>query len=109
MGDIRVLQEKCVTPWLVANGFDVGPELAALGLAEEVGEVCRAVLKQSQGVRGTHEHWQDEIKKELGDVVIKCADVARACGIDLSDAVWQRWYDVESTHDWRRAYAHREE
>jgi NTP pyrophosphatase (non-canonical NTP hydrolase) len=70
-----------------------------LGLAEEVGEVCRAVLKQHQGIRGTHEEWQEEIQKELGDVFIKLCHVATTAGIDFRGAITVRWADVRK-RDW---------
>ena len=105
------LQDE-VTPWANHNfgvpGHDptrtrVG---STLGLCEEVGEVARAVLKQHQGIRGTFEEWQDEIIKELGDVVIKCAEVAAICGIDLNAAVARRWFDVQERDFKKDAQGH---
>lgn len=67
---------------------------ATLGLAEEAGELCRAVLKQHQQIRGTHAEWQAEIEKELGDVMIKCFDVAARAGIDMAEALDERWGSI---------------
>jgi NTP pyrophosphatase (non-canonical NTP hydrolase) len=67
---------------------------STLGLAEEAGEVCRAVLKQEQAIRGSWADWQEEIEKELGDVIIKACDVASTAGIDLTGAVIERWAGV---------------
>ena len=71
-----------------------------LGLAEEVGEVCRAVLKADQGIRGTREEWMRELEKELGDVFIKLVDVAAIHGIDIEDAVVKRWAEIRR-RDWQ--------
>lgn len=76
-------------PWA-----DEGPVETTLGLAEETGELCRAVLKMHQGIRGTRGEWMAEARKELGDVVIKACDVATVLGIDLVDAVDERWQQV---------------
>ena len=65
-----------------------------LGLAEEAGEVARAVLKRHQAIRGTHEEWTQEVWKELGDVLIKAAAIANKEGIDLEDVIVARWADV---------------
>lgn len=76
-------------PWA-----DDPPAIVALGLGEEAGEVQRAVLKQHQQIRGTHEEWQLEAKKECGDVFIKLCALAESMGFDLEDAIRQRWADV---------------
>jgi len=100
---IQIYQEDI---WLWSEGnFGDAEEcpsvVAVVGLAEEAGEVCRAVLKQHQGIRGTAEEWQAEIEKELGDVFIKLCDVASRSGIDLFEAIDARWHDV-SQRNWKR-------
>lgn len=86
--------QRGVAAW-VAHNFGESTRVAeALGLAEEVGELCRAVLKQEQGIRGTYEEWDEEIAKELGDILIKLTSVATACGVDLDRAVVDRWATV---------------
>ena len=76
-------------PWA-----DEPPTMTTLGLAEEVGEVCRASLKLAQGIRGTQEEWLAEIEKELGDVFIKLLDVASVYGINAEHALVRRWADI---------------
>lgn len=71
-----------------------------LGLAEETGELCRAVLKRYQGIRGEASYWSDEVRKEVADVVIKAHDVAGMEGFDLMMAVAERWADVVR-RNWR--------
>jgi NTP pyrophosphatase (non-canonical NTP hydrolase) len=99
MTDIRALQGE-VNAW-VEHNFGHDNELATVGgLAEEVGEVMRAAVKRSQGIRGTREEWDAELRKESADVFIKLCDVASFYGFDLADAVVERWTKV-SARDWR--------
>jgi NTP pyrophosphatase (non-canonical NTP hydrolase) len=70
---------------------DEKPTATALGLAEETGEVCRAVLKHEQGIRGTSDEWEAEVAKELGDVFIKLCDVAGSFGLSLQRCIEERW------------------
>jgi NTP pyrophosphatase (non-canonical NTP hydrolase) len=67
----------------------------ALGLAEEAGEVCRAVLKRIHGTRGTTEQWTAEIRKEAGDVVLVLLGLASYEGFSLAQAVVDRWAETE--------------
>jgi NTP pyrophosphatase (non-canonical NTP hydrolase) len=89
-----------VKDWKLENFDEESITETTLGLAEETGELCRAVLKRYQGIRGDKEYWSHEIKKEVADVVIKAHDVAAKEGFDLMVAVAERWDDV-SRRDWR--------
>jgi len=84
-----------VEKWVEHNFGKGTPMSAVVGLAEEVGELCRAILKQYQQVRGSYTEWQEEIKKELGDVFIKICDVANEADIDLSTGIKSRWTEVK--------------
>lgn len=100
VGNIRHLQEE-ISYWISRN-FGNDNELATVGgLAEEVGEVCRAAVKRSQGIRGTREEWDAELRKEVADVFIKLVDVAQFYGFDLADAIAARW-DTIKRRDWKR-------
>lgn len=86
--------QKQVATWAKQNFPDDNRETVVLGLAEEVGEMARAALKRYQGIRGTAQEWEAELRKEIGDVFIKLVHVAAIWDIDLEDAVLDRWYDV---------------
>ena len=89
-----------VAEW-VRHNFGNDNELATVGgLVEECGEVMRAAVKRSQGIRGTREEWDAELRKESADVLIKLCDVAAFYGFDLSEAVATRWGQVRQ-RDWR--------
>lgn len=99
MSDISTYQ-GVVNAW-VEHNFGHGNELAAVGgLAEEVGEVMRAAVKRSQGIRGTREGWDAELRKECADVFIKLCDVAGFYGFDLDQAIKDRW-KVVGARDWK--------
>lgn len=99
MNDIRELQDQ-VNTW-VEHNFGHDNELATVGgLAEEVGEVMRAAVKRSQGIRGTREEWDAELRKECADVLIKLCDVASFYGFDLAAATAARWGKVRQ-RDWK--------
>jgi NTP pyrophosphatase (non-canonical NTP hydrolase) len=87
-----------VAVWSNRNfgGPDLYPvEIAALGMGEEAGELQRAILKRWHNIRGTHEEWTEEIKKELGDCFIKLCDVASRAGLGLEECIDQRWDTVK--------------
>ena len=96
---LTTLQDD-VQQWVVRN-FGTDNELATVvGLVEEVGEMCRAVVKRSQGIRGSEEEWTAELRKESADVLIKLCDIAQFNGFSLAEAVAERWGKVRQ-RDWR--------
>lgn len=67
-----------------------GIELQALGVAEESGELCHAVLKYKQGIRGydfakTH----DEVGDAIGDIIIYAMGVADMLDISVEEALYK--------------------
>jgi len=89
-----------VKEWKLENFDEENITETTLGLAEETGELCRAVLKRYQGIRGEAAYWSEEVRKELADVVIKAHDVAGKEGFDLTVAVAERWEDIR-LRNWR--------
>lgn len=89
-----------IAAWVERNFGETRSPLSVVGgLAEETGEVCRAAVKDDQGIRGTHEEWMEELQKEVGDVYIKLVDVATFYGFDLQDAIEKRWSSIRM-RDW---------
>ncbi len=89
-----------VRQWVLHNFGPTLLDVTTLGLVEEVGELCRAILKRDQGVRGSYEEWTAEIRKEQGDVMIKLLDLADTARFDLVEAAADRWA-VVSERDFR--------
>ena len=87
-----------ILPWVRHNFPDENLSTALLGLCEEVGEAARCQVKATQGIRGTEEQWMAELRKEIGDVVIKAAHVCIVEGWSLDAVVRERW-DVVKQRD----------
>lgn len=95
--DFKTLQEE--QRGALARNLPLGTytvELQALNVAEEAGELCRAVLKRAQGIRGTREEWEGEIRKEIGDVILSAGHVAHIMNWDLGELVQERWNEVKT-------------
>lgn len=69
-------------------------EEQALVLAEETGEVCRAVVKRSQGLRGTHVEWTARIQAEVADAHLTLLAIAATEGFDLAAATARKWAKI---------------
>ena len=94
-----VSMQQSVQAWAAHNIPANDPAHQALNVAEEAGELCRAVLKRVQGIRGTREQWTAEVRKEAADVVLSLYNLAIIEGFDLDEAVRERWQAVEQ-RDW---------
>ena len=81
-----------VAAWLTDN---FGPsrcvEHQVLVLTEEVGELCRAVVKRAQGIRGSRAHWTEQVRAEAADVLITLLAIAATEGFDLQHAAADKW------------------
>ena len=96
--------QATVAAWLNDNfGPNRCVEHQVLVLAEEVGELCRAVVKRAQGIRGTHTAWTAQVRAEAADVLITLLALAATEGFDLHHAAADKWVVVTG----RDATAHR--
>jgi NTP pyrophosphatase (non-canonical NTP hydrolase) len=59
----------------------------ALGVAEESGELCHAVLKRDQGIRGTYTENTDKMRDAIGDIAIFAMQICSAEGWDFEQVV----------------------
>lgn len=67
-------------------------ECRGLALAEEAGEVARAILKREharrgEGDRNKERDWTENLRKELSQVVVVAMSIAQHEGFSLGDAV----------------------
>lgn len=69
-------------------------EIQTLQMVEEAGEVCRAIVKRHQGIRGSYEEWTTKLRQELGDVFISLNNVAELAGFDLMVVSVLRWDEI---------------
>lgn len=72
-----------------------------MGVVEEVGELHHAILKQEQGIRGTHAEHEEAAKDAVGDIVIYLADVCTCRGWDMAEIIQTTWARVK-LRDWRK-------
>ena len=95
--NLRELQEW-QREWSLRNFGEQPAHRGVLGVAEEVGELCHAVLKSEQGIRN---QTTDEIADAIGDIVIYLAQVATSHKLDLSLCVKNAKWVCEQ-RDWRK-------
>jgi NTP pyrophosphatase (non-canonical NTP hydrolase) len=64
-----------------------------LGIIEEVGELSKAVLKKSQGIRGSSEKHDSDAVDAIGDIMIYLMNYLNANRQDISEPYSKTWYD----------------
>ena len=77
--------QKSVDDWFKEIGADYwNPQSMGLRMAEEVGELCRAI-NNKYGDRPGKEGEEDKIDEELGDILFTAVCIANKLKIDLGD------------------------
>jgi NTP pyrophosphatase (non-canonical NTP hydrolase) len=102
--NLRQLQAE-LAPWVAHNFGDRPWQQPLMGVAEEVGELNHALLKQWQGIRGMREEHEAAAKDAVADIVIYLADLCNARGWDFGAIVEETWARV-SKRDWRADAVH---
>jgi NTP pyrophosphatase (non-canonical NTP hydrolase) len=75
--------------------------LQALGVCEEAGELAHAVLKMTQGIRGTEKEHLNEAADAVGDIVIYLAGLCSSLELSLQACVDEAWLQVLE-RDWSK-------
>lgn len=86
--------QRSVRNWLGDNFPPIDLATLQLLLTEEVGELSRAIAKRAVGIRGTQEEWDQEIYKEIGDVLLALLHVTSEMGFDIELVVHDRWQTI---------------
>lgn len=90
--------QEDVAQWSAHNFEPRYPDMKAVVdmviLAEETGELARAIVKTHQGIRGSAEQWRVEAMKESGDIMVMLANIANSVGFSLTGALEERWAEV---------------
>ena len=90
-----------VKEWSDRNfGEDAPADHKLLGIVEEVGELCHAVLKRKQSIRGDQDKHIMEERDALGDIMIFMMDYCNRRGIILEHVLIQTWDKVKE-RDWK--------
>ena len=101
MIELDRIQEE-IGAWSKKNfGHEGKTHHPLLGVAEEVGELCHAHLKQEQGIRGTKEEHEADAIDAIGDIAIYLMDYCNRRGFSFNDIVWQTWSKVKE-RDWNK-------
>lgn len=96
------LKQKELAAWQAYNFGIATPEQVTLGMAEEVGELCHAILKRSQNIReGHNSNCLHEIADAFGDVMIYGIQLMSIEGLD-AEQVLRATIDHVLTRDWRK-------
>jgi NTP pyrophosphatase (non-canonical NTP hydrolase) len=83
--------------WSNANFGPQSPTLPLLGVVEEVGELCHAVLKREQGIRRDENHLENEVDA-IGDICIYLMDYCNRRGFNLMEIIDETWNEVQGRH-----------
>jgi len=62
--------QKSLYAWQIYNFGEQDDERIILGICEEAGELCHAILKSEQGIRGTPEEHEAAMKDAIGDIMV---------------------------------------
>lgn len=92
--DGRALQQSAHA-WSLDKWPDEDVLSDALGVAEEAGEIARAVLKRRHGTRGSHDDWTAQLRTEAADVLLVLMVLAEREGFDLMCAAHQRYQEIK--------------
>jgi NTP pyrophosphatase (non-canonical NTP hydrolase) len=77
---------------VVPIAYDVS---SFLGMVEEVGEIAHAILKMSQGIRGTRAKHEADVIDGMADLMVFTLDFAARNGLDAEKALEQVWAKVK--------------
>src|SRR5581483_12067265 len=99
MKSIQEIQAENAS-WVQANFPHHNTDHPLLGVIEEVGELCHAVLKRKQNIRTEEDHIEKE-RDAIGDIVIFLMDYCTCRGYDLTTVVNEVWEKVR-LRDWRK-------
>lgn len=96
------LWQEEVGRWLKAQPFgnQDGWE-PVMGMAEEAGEACHAMLKMHQNIRGSKTQHLAALADAVGDISIYGAGTALAHGFRIGTAIRRAWLEV-GARDWNK-------
>lgn len=92
-----------VGEWAKQNFKERSEITCILGIAEEVGELARAVLKGMQGIR-PEECTPEKKKDAVGDIMIFLLDYCALMEWDIEDIIEDTWEEVRK-RDWNKVRA----
>ena len=100
MDELKKMQAE-INEWTLKNFGEETPEHITLGVCEEAGELCHAVLKRAQGIRGTASEHTDGMRDAIGDIAIYPMHLSSVEGWDFWEILQDTWARVGS-RDWTK-------
>lgn len=102
VGSLNDIQNE-IAAWSQKNFGDQDSVNPLLGVAEEVGELCHAVLKERQKIRvGTEAEALLAAKQDaVGDILIYLFDFCDREGLSLGRCLDYAWSEVRE-RDWKK-------
>ena len=101
MIELDRIQEE-IGAWSKKNfGHEGKTHHSLLGVAEEVGELCHAHLKQEQGIRGTELEHINAATDAIGDITIYLMDYCERRGFSFESIIESTWLKVQH-RDWNK-------
>jgi NTP pyrophosphatase (non-canonical NTP hydrolase) len=70
-----------------------------MGVTEELGEMAHAILKQSQGIRGSYEEHEEDLRDAVGDLTIYLMGLCSVKGWSFEEVV-MKTADTVLRRDW---------
>lgn len=103
MSDNIYQWQRKITTWINKNFPNNNTTATYMGMIEEAGEIARIITKREQGIRGYSDpiYCEQELRKEMADLFIKLCDAAQFEGIDLQEAIEERWETIRF-RDWKK-------
>lgn len=98
MGLLRQVQDASGA-WRDRNFPGHTGQQAFMGMVEELGEISHHLLKRSQGIRGSGEFHDTEIRDGCADLIIFMCGLANDEGFDLETILDETWAKV-SKRNW---------
>ncbi len=96
--NLKKLQEEH-KKWIEYNFPNATSDMQFKGVVEEVGELSHALLKREQGIRGSKEQHERDIKDAIGDIIIFLSGLCIKENLSLEECVFDTWAEVKK-RDW---------
>ncbi len=98
--NLRKLQKE-QDKWQTRNFPGTLPVFCILGAVEEVGELCHAILKKQQGIRGSKKYHEAKIDDAIADIVIFLVGFCNLTGRDFEQILAKVWTKVKK-RNWKK-------
>ena len=100
MSELAELQ-KTISRTRADRGFVTDPVKIQVLLSEEIGEIASEIKRLWSKNYGDFN--RDQLKEKIADVFVLLAALATQFDIDIEDAVGEKFFQKDSTREWKSA------